>query len=374
MAYATNSTRRELLLAGFSGAACTQPVPPRVQSAAPRSAARPSQHGVVPDDERLAPPAQRVRHHKLVPHGVVDGLGAGGRGVGGWGRPVSRGRASASRCPVCCARDPRGCSMGRARQGRGKRGCPAITQRRTFQLMPCPGMYSRHSAPYCRSGSSTPSSGYRCCTPGATGVGQAGLSEGKEPAGRQLGARALRARPAAGTQRLRDPRAAGVTPGQGVRLPAGITASVAERKAAPTPKPHTPLPPHPTRAHPQELAGVVDILEEQVDHEEQVADHDAVHQAPDGGVRPHHAGGGALHHRVACRGGGRDAREARAGVGQVGARLWAGSGAQQSAGSLRCGCNVSAAWKVPIAVGNSSKGADPERSACAASHQPAAPT
>ena len=29
----------------------------------------------------------------------------------------------------------------------------------TFQLMPCPGMYSLQSAPYCRSGSSTPSSG-----------------------------------------------------------------------------------------------------------------------------------------------------------------------------------------------------------------------
>lgn len=39
-----------------------------------KSNAEGPQHGVVADDERLAPPAQRMRHDKLIKDGVVDDL------------------------------------------------------------------------------------------------------------------------------------------------------------------------------------------------------------------------------------------------------------------------------------------------------------
>lgn len=79
--------------------------------------------------------------------------------------------------------------------------------------------------------------------------------------------------------------------------------------------------------HPQELARIVHVLHEQVDHEEQVEDHDAVDEAPKGGVGAHHGRRGALHHRVACGrwGGGVGSRVGLIRRGQ--GALWWGSGA-----------------------------------------------
>ena len=52
--------------------------------------------------------------------------------------------------------------------------------------------------------------------------------------------------------------------------------------------------------HLEELAGIVDVLEEQEDADEQVDDDDAVDHPPHGRVGPDHAGGWALQESIAC--------------------------------------------------------------------------
>jgi len=52
--------------------------------------------------------------------------------------------------------------------------------------------------------------------------------------------------------------------------------------------------------HPQELAGVADVLEQHEHKEDHVADQDAVDEAPDRRVRADHARRRALEHRIAC--------------------------------------------------------------------------
>jgi hypothetical protein len=108
-----------------------------------------------------------VSHYKLIPHRVVQRLryrqyhwdsAIKSSAELQWAQAVS---SSGGQLRACCSRDQ---AFKRIVGQPAAAANARPASQPTFQLTPCPGMYSLQSVPYCLSGSSTPSSGYRCCS------------------------------------------------------------------------------------------------------------------------------------------------------------------------------------------------------------------